>query len=531
MAEQASLDSAKVYYDPYLREIVKNPYPVYRRLREEAPLYYNEQYDFYAVSRYSDVQKCFLDHETFISGRGGILELIKENVKMPPGTFIFEDPPLHTAHRRIVQRIFAPKRMSALEDQVRAMAIKHVEELAGRDEFDFIADLGGQVPMRVIGMLLGLPEEDLQEVRRVTDSKLATEEGKPVDYSAGLNLEQDFERYIHWRIENPSDDVITELLGVEFTDETGTERKLSIEELTTFVNLLAGAGNETTNRLIGWMAKALAEYPEQRRELVKNPELIPQAIEEALRLEPPPPHVGRYVAKDVVIQGQTVPAGSAILLLVGSANHDETVFPDPDSFNMHRERPRHMTFGHGIHTCIGNVLARMEARVVFEELLKRIPDWNVDLEHANLSSTSTVRGWENLPAYVNAKGKEQIRAKAAAQVASEAKALDEAGSRAPASVEGQWTVTVKSPTGPMDSSLVLEKINGALGGYQSSKDSKDPISEISYDSNNGEIEWINQIKKPMKLKLQFKGVVDGNTMTGKVKTGFMGSFAFTAVKD
>lgn len=530
MAENATLNSNKVYYDPYLREIVKDPYPVYRRLREEAPLYYNEKYDFYAVSRYSDVQKCFLDHETFISGRGGILELIKENVKMPPGTFIFEDPPLHTAHRRIVQRIFAPKRMTALEDQVRAMTIKHMEELKGRDEFDFIADIGGQIPMRVIGMLLGLPEEDLQEVRRITDSKIITEEGKPVDYSAGLNIEQDFERYIHWRMKNPSDDVITELLGVEFTDETGTNRKLSIEELTTFVNLLAGAGNETTNRLIGWMAKSLAEYPEQRRELVANPALIPQAIEEALRLEPPPPHVGRYVAKDVVIQGQTVPAGSAILLLVGSANHDETVFENPDEFNMHRKRPQHMTFGHGIHTCIGNVLARMEARVVFEELLKRIPDWNVDLEHANLSSTSTVRGWEILPAYVNAKGREKIRAKEAAKVASEVKAKDEAGSRAPASVEGKWTVTVKSPTGPMDSSLVLEKVNGVLGGVQSGNGSADTIDEITYNSSNGEIEWINKIQKPMKLKLQFKGVVDGNTMTGKVKTGFMGSFSFTGVK-
>ena len=528
MAEQAS---GKVYYDPYLREIVKDPYPVYRRLRNEAPLYYNEQYDFYAVSRYTDVQKCFLDHKTFISGRGAILELIKENVKMPPGTFIFEDPPLHTAHRRIVQRIFSPVRMKALEEQLRIMTSKHMDSLVGLDEFDFIGDIGGQIPMRVIGMLLGLPEEDFQEVRRLTDSKIITEEGKPVDYSAGLNIEQSFERYIHWRIENPADDIITELLSVEFTDETGIERKLTVEELTTFVNLLAGAGNETTNRLIGWLAKALSEYPEQRRELVANPELIPAAIEEALRLEPPPPHVGRYVEQDVEIQGKVVPKGSTILLLVGSANHDDDVFPDPERFDMHRKRPHHLTFGTGIHTCIGNVLARMEARIVFEELLKRVPDWTVDLEHANLSSTSTVRGWETLPAYVNAAGKQKIRAKAVAHAESEAKAQSEAASRAPASVEGQWTVTVKSPTGPMDSSLVLQKNNGALGGIQSGQGSQDVIDEITYNHTTGEIEWINQIKKPVKLKLQFKGVVAGNTMTGKVKAGFMGSFGFTAVKN
>ena len=532
MADNAVVNSSddKVYYDPYLREIVKNPYPVYRRLREEAPLYYNEKYDFYAVSRYSDVQKCFLDHETFISGKGGILELIKENVQMPPGTFIFEDPPQHTVHRRIVQRIFAPKRMAALEEQIREMTKKHVAELATRDEFDFIGDVGGQIPMRVIGMLLGIPEEDFQEVRRITDSKLVTEEGKPVDYSEGLNLEQDFERYVHWRRENPSDDVITELLNVEFTDETGVDRKLSIEELTTFVNLLAGAGNETTNRLIGWMAKSLAENPDQRRELVANPALIPQAIEEALRIEPPPPHVGRYVAKDVEIQGQTVPAGSTILLLVGSANHDDEVFQDPEQFNMHREKPRHMTFGHGIHTCIGNVLARMEARVVFEELLKQIPDWDVDLELANLSSTSTVRGWETLPTYRNAAGQAKLKADAAAKVAAEAKAKAEAGSKAPTSVEGTWTVTVKGPTGPMDSSLVLENTNGSLGGTQAGDGNVDPIDSITYNPGNGEIEWINKIKKPMKLKLTFKGVVEGDTMNGKVKTGFMGSFPFTAVR-
>lgn len=530
MGESAVLKNDEVYYDPYLREIVKEPYPVYKRLREEAPLYYNEKYDFYAVSRYSDVQKCFADHETFISGKGGILELIKQNVQMPEGTFIFEDPPLHSVHRRIVQRIFAPKRMATLEDQIRSMTVKIMEDLKHRDEFDFIADVGGQIPMRVIGMLLGIPEEDYQEVRRITDSKLITEEGKPVDYSAGLNLEQDFERYIHWRMENPSDDVITELLNVEFTDDKGNLRKLTTEELTTFVNLLAGAGNETTNRLIGWMAKSLAEYPEQRRELVANPNLIMAAIEETLRLEPPPPHVGRYVNKDVEIQGQTVPAGSTILLLVGSANHDDEVFSDPDTFNMHREKPRHMSFGHGIHTCIGNGLARMEARIVFEELLKRIPDWDISFEHANLSSTSTVRGWETLPTYVNEKGLEKIKARETARVENEAKAKAEAGSKAPVSVEGTWTVTVKSPTGAMDSSLVLKLENGKLGGTQSADGSLDPIDEISYDNSTGEIQWINKIKKPMKLKLQFKGIVEGDNITGKVKTGFMGSFSFKAVK-
>jgi cytochrome P450 len=165
-----------VYYDPYVRQIVKDPYPVYRRLRDEAPLYYNKEYDFFAVSRYEDVRNALVDHKTFISSRGGILEMIKQNMKMPAGTFIFEDPPEHSMHRRIVQRIFTPKRMNGLEPLVRELTVKVLEPLLDRDNFDFIDDIGRQLPMRVIGMLLGIPESDLQSVREITDAKMRTEE-------------------------------------------------------------------------------------------------------------------------------------------------------------------------------------------------------------------------------------------------------------------------------------------------------------------------------------------------------------------
>ena len=198
------MSASSVYYDPYAREIVKNPYPVYRRLRDEAPLYYNKEYDFYAVSRYEDVRKAFGDPRTFISGRGGILELMKQNVQMPPGTFIFEDPPLHTAHRQIVQRIFTPRRMHGLEPLVRELTIKVLQPLVGRDDFDFIDDIGRQLPMRVIGMLLGIPEEEQQAVREITDAKMRTEEGKPQNFEGGLHMEQSFGDYIDWRAKHPS---------------------------------------------------------------------------------------------------------------------------------------------------------------------------------------------------------------------------------------------------------------------------------------------------------------------------------------
>lgn len=525
MSGNALEQSGGVYYDPYLREIVKNPYPTYQRMREEAPLYYNEKYDFFAVSRYEDVRRGLGDHETFISGKGGILELIKENVQMPAGTFIFEDPPIHTAHRSIVQRMFAPRRMLGLEEKVRAITIQVLEQLQGRDEFDFIGDLGAQVPMRVIGTLLGIPEEDFQAVRETVDNIMRTEEGKPMDYASGFSMDESFEPYIDWRIKNPGDDVITELLGVEFTDETGTQRKLTRDELLTFVNVLAGAGNETTNKLIGWTGKLLGEHPDQRRAMVEDPSLITEAVEEILRYEPPGPHIGRYVTKDVEFHGQTVPAGSAILFIAASANRDERAFPNGDKFDIRRERQNaHCTFGYGIHTCIGQVLARMEGKVVLEELLKRIPDWEIDMDNAQLLSTSTVRGWETLPAYINKSGAEKIRARVAQKAADEAAASDSA----PDSIDGEWIVTIKSPTGPMDSTLTLQTVNGQLTGSQSGEGETNEIDEITYEG--GEVLWINKIKKPMKMKLTFKGKVEGNTMSGKVKAGFMGSFSFTGVK-
>jgi cytochrome P450 len=182
-------------------------------------------------------------------------------------------------------------------------------------------------------------------------------------------------------------------------DETGTRRKLTRQEILVFVNVIAGAGNETTTRLIGWTGKVLSEHPDQRAELAKNPALIPNAIEELLRYEPPGPSVARYVQRDVELHGQKVPAGSAMLMLVASANRDERRYPDGDRFNIHRQGPPHITFGRGIHACLGSALARIEGRVALAEVLKRFPHWTVDIDNAKLQSTSTVRGWETLPAF------------------------------------------------------------------------------------------------------------------------------------
>jgi len=386
-------------YDPYDLDINADPYPVFRRLREEAPLYWNEEYEFYAVSRHADVERLLKEHETFISSRGGILELIKADLEMPSGVVIFEDPPTHTMHRKLMSRMFTPKKVAALEGKIRRYCVDVLDRLEGRTEFDFIADFGAQLPMRVIGMLLGIPEADQEAVRDRTNDNLRTEAGKPM--AAGTDFANEaFAEYFDWRVDHPSDDVMTELMNAEFTDETGSDRTLTRDELLIYISVVAGAGNETTNRLIGWAGKVLAEHPDQRRELVDDPGLIPNAIEELLRYEPPALQVARYVARDAEFQGQTVPAGSALLGLVGAANRDEEKFADPERFDIHRDVKGMLTFGYGIHFCLGAALARIEGRVALEEVLARFPEWEVDLDNAQLASTSTVRGWETLPVRV-----------------------------------------------------------------------------------------------------------------------------------
>ncbi|OBJ53517.1 cytochrome P450 [Mycobacterium asiaticum] len=396
-----STDS-QVRFDPYDAELIVDPYPMFGRLRDEAPLYYNAQYDFYALSRFADVNKALIDHVTFSSARGAILELIKANLDIPSGMLIFEDPPIHDVHRKLLSRMFTPRKIAALEPMIREFCAQLLDPLVGSGRFDFVTDLGALMPMKVISALLGIPEDDQVYIRDRGNAQLRTEAGKPMRAAEqGLSVGEQFAAYIDWRADNPSDDIMTELLNVEFVDETGTTRRLTRDEILVYLNVVAGAGNETTTRLIGWAGKVLAEHPDQRREIVADPALIPQAIEELLRYEPPAPHVSRYVTRDVTLHGQTVPEGSVLMMLIGAACRDPRQFgPDADEFNIHRIARPHLTFSVGTHFCLGSALARLEGRVALEEIVKRFPEWDVDLSNAKLSPTSTVRGWESMPAVV-----------------------------------------------------------------------------------------------------------------------------------
>jgi cytochrome P450 len=509
-----------VYWDPYRPDFWMDPYPVFRRLREEAPLYYNKEHDFYAVSRFADVESCFNNREVFSSARGDVMEYIKSDMDIPSGMFIWEDPPFHTVHRSVLTRVFTPKRMNALESQIRAYCVRCLDPMAGADRFDFITDFGAEMPMRVIGMLLGIPEEDQAAIREQVDAALRTEAGKPMEVSQATHHGQGFEEYIDWRAKNPSDDLMTELLLAEFTDETGTKRKLTRGEILVMVNILAGAGNETTTRLIGWTGKLLSDHPDQRALLAANPAMIPNAIEELLRYEPPGPSVARHVLKDVELYGQKVPAGSVMLMLVASANRDERRYPDGDRFDVTRQGPPHITFGRGIHACLGAALARVEGRVAIEELLKRIPNWTVDIENGKLSSTSTVRGWDTLPAFIEGAAGKTVKREAAPAAADAAPA---AAAAAPG--EEVWDLVLSTPMGPQGMKAQFVRNGAAFSGTMSNPEMG--TREISGKISGNALTWTLGLTKPVSIKLTFDASVDGDVMTGKVKLGMFGSAGLT----
>lgn len=390
---------AELYYDPFDVVIDDDPYPVWRRMRAQAPLYVNDRYGFYALSRYEDVARALPDWETYRSGRGTTADILFSGIEVPPGILLFEDPPLHDLHRRLLSRVFTPRRMMAVEDLVRGFCARALDPLRDADGFDFVADLGAIMPMRTIGYLLGIPEEGQQIIRDRNNEAIAlasrdgTGDLSPTIFQESVAM---FVEYIDWRATHPADDLMTELLNAEVEEPDGTRRPLDRNEVLAYTAMIAGAGNETTARLIGAMGQLLGEHPEQRRELAVDPSLIPSAVEESLRYEPPSPVQARYVARETTLYGQTVSEGSYMLLLNGSANRDESRFADPDRFDIHRTGA-HLSFGQGRHFCLGAALARLEARVAFEEVLARWTDWEVDYGNATRAHTSSVRGWARLP--------------------------------------------------------------------------------------------------------------------------------------
>jgi cytochrome P450 len=403
------LTATDVYYDPWDYTIDADPYPVWRRLRDEAPVYYNEQHDFYALSRYDDVLDGLVDTETFKSGHGIVLEMITpepyENIEM----MIMKDPPSHTRLRKLVARAFTPRAISDLERRVRELCGLFLDAVEGEDEFDYISAFAGLLPPTVILALVGYPEGYASTFRDLATKTLHVEEGSTqqggmasMSSMVKENGEIGQEAFaiipdlMEQRRKDPQDDLLTGLVHAEI-EEDGKTRTLTLEEILGFVQLISLAGTETVARLLGFAAVTLAQHPDQRRELVDDPSLLTNAVEELLRYEAPSPVQSRWVSRDVELHGVTIPKGARISMLNGSADRDERHFPDPDRFDIHRDIDRQLGFGYGAHFCIGAAVARLEGRVALDETLKRYPTWEIDESRLERIHTSTVRGYTSVP--------------------------------------------------------------------------------------------------------------------------------------
>jgi cytochrome P450 len=316
-------------------------------------------------------------------------------------SFLAMDPPRHTRMRALVSRGFTPRRVADLEPRVRAIASEHLDALAGRDACDFIADFAGKLPMDVISELLGVPRDDRAELRAWADTVVHRQEGvqgmPPEAGAAALRMLDYFVRMLADRRKRPRDD----LTGALLVAEIGGDR-LSDREVIGFLFLMVVAGNETTTKLLGNALFHLAAHPDQRAEVFATPQdsLVVPWAEETLRFDNSSQMLARYVEDDVELHGRTVPAGSKLLVLLGSANRDEDVFSDPATFDIHRPRDemsRSLSFGVGRHFCLGAHLARLEARVVLDELVRRAESYVVHVDRAVRVHSTSVRGFARLP--------------------------------------------------------------------------------------------------------------------------------------
>jgi cytochrome P450 len=393
-------EAESLAWDPLNEKYKADPHSVWKRLRDERPLYYNEDLDFYAVSRFADVDAFSRDPKTFCSSHGTVMEMITADpaeIEM----MIFMDPPEHTRYRRLVSKAFTPRRMALLEADIRALCARLLNELVGQSTFDYVQDFGAKVPAYVIASLLGVPPEDRDMFRGWIDESFHLDPVQgmynDVSFAAMGKLQEYATAQLTERQSKPRDDMLTDLLNGEIVDDDGELRRLTLEQAGNFALLIGNAGTETVARLLGWAALTLDHNPDQRAELAADPSLIPNAIEELLRYEAPSPVQSRWCTADHEVHGQTIPAHSKVVMITGSAGRDERAFPDADRFDIHRKIDHHVSFGYGIHFCLGAALARTEARIALEETFKRFPEWSVDMAGAVPLYTSTVRGYTKLP--------------------------------------------------------------------------------------------------------------------------------------
>jgi len=388
------------YYDPFSRAINSSPHAVFKRLRDEAPLYRNDELDFYALSRFDDLQAIRLDIATYTSTQGVLFERMLDR-DQPQSMLIEMDPPEHAIYRRVTSRHFSPRAIGQLNETVRALCAEFLDAQAGKAEFDFVDELAKKLPMMVTSSLLGLDRATQDELRPVFDARESAINREDYDMQEVVAIENRIRTRLlevaEERRAAPQDDLISVLVQAEIDDPETGPRPLNDTELAAYCLILYTGGNSTTTLLLSWMAILLARHPDQRQLLLDRPELVPNAVEEIIRYEPVSHTQGRTTTRDVEWYGQTVPAGAKILMLAGAALRDERHYDRPDEFDVTREIGANTGFGFGNHVCIGAHLARLEGRIALEEMLKRFPNWDVAETVADMRITTSMRGYYALP--------------------------------------------------------------------------------------------------------------------------------------
>jgi len=397
------LTDDSIDFDPFSMDFFNGAYDTYRRLRDEAPVYYNEKWDFWALTRYDDVAPATKDHETFSSAKGATLDMVKahDDAIPVPKVIISMDPPEHQKMRRLVSNVFTPRAIAALEDMVREKVYERVDAL-NPESFDVVADFSAVFPNEVITTMLGVPKQDRDQIRQWLDLLLERHPGEIATtkrgYEASVNTGLYYYDLVQQRRAKPQDDMISRLIETEI-ERDGVVEKLTDVDITGFATMLGGAGAETVTKLVGNAMVAFADFPDQWRKLVEDRSKIPAAVEELLRYEAPSQYQVRTATRDVTYHGATIPAGSAVLLVTGSATRDERMFEDPDRLDVDRERKMgfNLAFGYGVHSCLGAALARMESRIALEALLDSVPEYEVDRGGLRRVAMSNVCGWSNVP--------------------------------------------------------------------------------------------------------------------------------------
>lgn len=397
------MSTAKVVFDPFSDDFFNAPYDTYRRMRDEAPVYYSEKYDFYALTRHADVAATMKDVETFSSSRGIDLQMVQSDDPVPP-LIIMMDPPEHRRMRSLVNKVFTPR---AIERQ-RQTVTEQIDRFLGAadpNDFDAVQDFSALFPVEVITEMLGVPVELRQQVRLLLDKQLEREYGKvempEAGIAAGMETGLMYYNIIQDRRAYPQDDMISDLIAVEL-ERNGVTTKLDDIEITGFASILGGAGAETVTKLVGNAVVTFSENADQWQMLLGDRSKIPAAVEELLRWEAPAQYLVRYNLKEVELHGVTIPAGNPVLLCLGSANRDERAFTDADTFDINRDRSQaqNLGLGYGVHSCLGAALARMESAIALDKLLDFMPRYEVRHEGLKRVAMTNVVGWHNVPVRV-----------------------------------------------------------------------------------------------------------------------------------